>query len=90
MNLVIDLRQPRPLRELVMKTTAIPALHLELPSRHSLTARLPDFVMLMKPRVMALALFTALVGLFIAPGHLDALPEAVAILAIAAGMPAEQ
>jgi heme O synthase-like polyprenyltransferase len=47
--------------------------------------RLPDFVTLMKPRVMALAVFTALVGLMIAPGHLDPLLGSVAILAIAAG-----
>jgi heme O synthase-like polyprenyltransferase len=48
-------------------------------------ARLPDFVALMKPRVMALAVFTAIVGLAIAPGHLDPLPAAIAILGIAAG-----
>jgi protoheme IX farnesyltransferase len=47
--------------------------------------RVPDFVTLMKPRVMALAVFTALVGLMIAPGHLDPLLGYVAILAIAAG-----
>jgi protoheme IX farnesyltransferase len=39
----------------------------------------------MKPRVMALALFTALVGLMIAPTHLETLPGLIAILAIAAG-----
>jgi protoheme IX farnesyltransferase len=50
-----------------------------------LTARLPDFVSLMKPRVMSLALFTALVGMLIAPGRLDPLFGSVAILAIAAG-----
>jgi heme O synthase-like polyprenyltransferase len=33
-----------------------------LPSRSRLAARLPDFVSLMKPRVMLLAVFTALVG----------------------------
>ena len=47
--------------------------------------RLPDFVTLMKPRVMLLAVFTALVGLVIAPGHLDPLLGSLAILAIAAG-----
>ena len=72
-------------RELIVKTTAIPVSHLDLPSRHGLTARLPDFVALMKPRVMALAVFTALVGLIIAPGHVDALLGSVAIVAIAAG-----
>jgi protoheme IX farnesyltransferase len=75
----------RAVRELIMKTTAITVSHLELPSRYGLTARLPDFVTLMKPRVMALAVFTALVGLMIAPAHLDPLLGSVAILAIATG-----
>jgi len=48
-------------------------------------ARLPGFVALMKPRVMSLAVFTAFVGLAIAPGHLDPLLAPVAIGAIAAG-----
>jgi cytochrome o ubiquinol oxidase subunit IV len=39
----------------------------------------------MKPRVMVLAVFTALVGLMIAPGHLHPLSGCIAILAIAAG-----
>jgi protoheme IX farnesyltransferase len=50
-----------------------------------LAARLADFVTHMKPRVMSLAVFTARVGLMIAPGHLDPLLRSVAILAIAAG-----
>jgi protoheme IX farnesyltransferase len=68
-----------------MNTAAIPILRPTLPSRHRLTTRLFDFVALMKPRVMALAIFTALVGMLIAPVHLDALFGCVAILAIAAG-----
>jgi protoheme IX farnesyltransferase len=44
-----------------------------------------DFATLMKPRVMLLAVFTAAVGLMIAPNHLDPLLGAVAILAIAMG-----
>ena len=47
--------------------------------------RLSEFITLMKPRVMLLAVFTALVGLMIAPGHLDPLPGFVTVLAIAAG-----
>jgi hypothetical protein len=39
----------------------------------------------MKPRVMLLAVFTAFVGLMTAPGHLDPLLGATAILAIVAG-----
>ena len=59
--------------------------HLQLPSRPGSAARLADFVSLMKPRVMLLAVFTAFVGLMIAPGHLDPLLGSIAILAIAAG-----
>ena len=68
-----------------MKSTAIPVSDLTWPAWLRLTARLPDFVMLMKPRVMMLAVFTAVVGLVVAPGHIDPLQETVAILAIAAG-----
>src|SRR5262245_10256737 len=55
------------------------------PLRGRFAARLPGFVALMKPRVMSLAVFTAFVGLAIAPGHLDPLLASVAIGAIAAG-----
>src|SRR5271155_2518151 len=68
-----------------MNTTAIPISRLPSPSRSRSLTRLPDFVSLMKPRVMALAVFTALVGMAIAPVHLDALLGFVAILAIATG-----
>jgi len=69
-----------------MKVTAIPlSLACNRPSRSGLTTRVPDFVALMKPRVMALAVFTALVGLKIARGHFDPLFGSIAILAIAAG-----
>src|SRR6266849_7414473 len=44
-----------------------------------------DFVALMKPRVMSLVVFTALVGLLVAPGHLDPLIGFVALLCITAG-----
>jgi protoheme IX farnesyltransferase len=50
-----------------------------------LSARASDFFMLMKPRVMVLAVFTALVGLLIAPGDPDPLRAFIAVLAIAAG-----
>ena len=46
---------------------------------------LSDFVELTKPRVMMLAVFTALVGLSIAPVRLDPLTTLAAVLAIAAG-----
>jgi protoheme IX farnesyltransferase len=68
-----------------MKSTAIAVSIPQLSSCSRLTVRLPDFASLMKPRVMSLAVFTALVGMLIAPGHLDPLLVLVAILAIAAG-----
>jgi protoheme IX farnesyltransferase len=68
-----------------MKTAAIAASRLASPAASRLAARLGDFVTLMKPRVMLLAVFTAIVGLAIAPGHLAPLLAAVAVLAIAAG-----
>src|SRR5215470_923897 len=68
-----------------MKTTAIALSRLRFASRPSLAARLPYFIALMKPRVMALAVFTALVGLMIAPTRLDPLLGSIAILAIAIG-----
>ena len=44
-----------------------------------------DLVALMKPRVMSLVVFTALVGLLVAPGHLEPLIGFVALLCITAG-----
>jgi protoheme IX farnesyltransferase len=55
------------------------------PWQRRFAARLPGFVALMKPRVMSLAVFTAFVGLAIAPSHLDPLLGSLAIVAIAAG-----
>src|SRR2546426_5290272 len=78
-------RQSSAVREWTMKTIAVPVSHLQLPSRIRLSARLPDFITLMKPRVMLLAVFTALVGLIIAPGDLDPLLGSIAILCITAG-----
>ena len=67
-----------------MNTTAIPVSGLQSPSRSCLTARLGHFVLLLMPRVMLLAVFTALVGLVVATGHLGSL-GLIAILGIAAG-----
>ena len=68
-----------------MKIAAVPVSHTQLPSRSCSTTRVPEFLALMKPRVMLLAVFTAFVGLMIAPGRLDPLLGFAAILAIAAG-----
>ena len=44
-----------------------------------------DFFALLKPRVMSLVVFTALVGMMLAPGHIPPVLGAVSILAIAVG-----
>jgi protoheme IX farnesyltransferase len=44
-----------------------------------------DYVEILKPRVMSLVVFTGLVGLVVAPGHLHPLLAAVAVLCIAIG-----
>ncbi|HKZ97743.1 MAG TPA: heme o synthase [Hyphomicrobiaceae bacterium] len=44
-----------------------------------------DFVELMKPRVMSLVVFTALVGMVAAPGELHPVLAAIALIAIAVG-----
>ncbi|HET7164630.1 MAG TPA: heme o synthase [Pseudolabrys sp.] len=66
-----------------MPSGALPRFHL--PAQSRVTTRVPDFMALMKPRVMLLAVFTALVGLMIAPGDLDPFSGSIAILTIAAG-----
>ncbi len=44
-----------------------------------------DYVALMKPRVMSLVIFTALVGMMVAPGHLHPVLGFTALLCIAIG-----
>ena len=44
-----------------------------------------DYLELMKPRVMSLVMFTAFVGLVIAPGHIHPVIAATALLCIAVG-----
>jgi heme o synthase len=44
-----------------------------------------DYIELMKPRVMSLVVFTAFVGLLVAPGHLHPVIAATALLCIAVG-----
>src|SRR3989454_7480763 len=48
-------------------------------------ASVGDYVALMKPRVMSLVVFTALVGVMIAPGHLHPVIGFTALLCITAG-----
>ena len=47
--------------------------------------RVRDYVDLLKPRVMSLVVFTGLVGVMIAPGHLHPFTAGLAVLAIALG-----
>src|ERR1044071_6766702 len=47
--------------------------------------RVRDYVDLLKPRVMSLVVFTGLIGVMIAPGHLHPFTAALAVLAIALG-----
>jgi protoheme IX farnesyltransferase len=46
-------------------------------------AAVADYVQILKPRVMSLVVFTGLVGLALAPGHLHPVLAAVAVLCIA-------
>ncbi|MBT3358402.1 MAG: protoheme IX farnesyltransferase [Rhodospirillales bacterium] len=47
--------------------------------------RVADYAVILKPNVMSLVVFTALVGLFLAPGNIDVLTAFVAITCIALG-----
>ncbi|HUC62132.1 MAG TPA: heme o synthase [Alphaproteobacteria bacterium] len=48
-------------------------------------ARLADYAALLKPRVMSLVVFTGFVGLYLAPGRINPVLAAIAILCIAVG-----
>jgi heme o synthase len=73
------------LRKPTMNSIAVSASRLRLTSRSGWLERLRHFLSLAKPRVMALSLFTAFVGLMIAPVRPEPLAGVIAILAIAAG-----
>ena len=57
---------------------------IELSPRIS-EASVSDYIALLKPRVMSLVVFTALVGLMIAPGHFHPVLAFTSILCIAVG-----
>src|SRR4029077_17583632 len=48
-------------------------------------AAVADYIEILKPRVMSLVVFTGLVGLVLAPGHLHPVLAGVAVLCIAIG-----
>ncbi|MBB3809507.1 heme o synthase [Pseudochelatococcus contaminans] len=49
------------------------------------TGSVRDFISLLKPRVMSLVVFTALVGMLVAPGAINPVVGAIALLSIAVG-----
>jgi protoheme IX farnesyltransferase len=55
------------------------------PSTAVASATAMDYVRLMKPRVMSLVVFTAMVGLVVAPGDMHPVTAAISILAVALG-----
>jgi heme o synthase len=60
-------------------------MSVTLSSAEPSIAGVGDYVALMKPRVMSLVVFTAFVGLVIAPGHLHPVIAATALICIAVG-----
>ena len=56
---------------------------LRAPSRASPASS--DYLALLKPRVMSLVVFTALVGMLVAPGHVHPVIGFTALLCIAVG-----
>ncbi len=59
--------------------------HIDLAQPHISEAGVGDFIELMKPRVMSLVIFTALVGLVIAPGHVHPVLAITSLVCIAVG-----
>jgi len=66
-------------------TDLAPALPGDLPYAEPSMAGVGDYLALMKPRVMSLVVFTALVGLMVAPGHFHPVLAFFALLCIAVG-----
>ena len=59
--------------------------HIDLTAPRISEASVADYIALLKPRVMSLVIFTALVGLVIAPGHFHPVLAFTSILCIAVG-----
>ena len=60
-------------------------IRAEIPYAQEADAQFSDYVALLKPRVMSLVVFTALVGLLVAPGSLHPIEGLAAIIFIALG-----
>jgi protoheme IX farnesyltransferase len=63
----------------------MPLANEGVPAIAASLARVGDYLALTKPRVMSLVVFTAVVGLVVAPGHRDPVAGLIAILCIALG-----
>lgn len=59
--------------------------HIEFAAPRISEASVADYIALLKPRVMSLVIFTALVGLLLAPGHFHPVLAFTSILCIAVG-----
>ena len=71
---------------IVTDASAIPSTPKVLASTHYVSeASVGDYVALLKPRVMSLVVFTALVGMMVAPGHIHPVMGFTALLCIAVG-----
>ena len=66
-------------------TVSVSNEHMELAQTGVSLAEPKDYFALLKPRVMRLVVFTALVGMLLAPGPIDPILGFIAILAIAIG-----
>jgi protoheme IX farnesyltransferase len=66
---------------LITAGDAVPPLAFAGPSAAGAVVR--DFIMLLKPRVMSLVVFTGFAGMMVAPGNLHPVLAAIAILCIA-------
>ena len=73
------------LRRITRETMAIIETSAGRPGADVELATVGDYLALLKPRVMSLVVFTALVGLVIAPGDLHPVLGATAVLCIAVG-----
>ena len=68
-----------------MTATSAPSLNLLAASAAAKPAEAGDYFALLKPRVMSLVVFTGLIGLIAAPGHLHLFQGFMALLCIALG-----
>ena len=68
-----------------MTALSIVEHHIDLTAPRISEAEVADYIALLKPRVMSLVIFTALVGFMIAPGHVHPVLAFTSILCIAVG-----